>query len=367
MEKPLERNPIQTFVFLDIESTAVLAMDKPKMTEICLTAVHRKELLDFSRIRTKVGIRTPKLPRVTDSLSICLNPGKPVHSVAYELSGLDNTNLNGSCKRQFGELDATLLKLFLTRQARPICLIAHNGMKFDFPLLKAELKGINYNFPILDIKCGDTLQAFRDLDDGLDVKRELPKKWHVPFSQATKLANSPIIDMAGSEKKRLRTSVARCLFSKSLLPGSTQGASECIGHDPAQHIIVTKDHDRKLDVPDQHQSGLRVKRTCEGSQGFDLADSYKRPRKVDYIPTKDDPLRLATPSPPRRNGGRYSYKLVDVYQHMFGQLPDNAHHAVSDVNTLLAIFVARADSLIEYFENNSVNFGVIPIFYGKGA
>lgn len=36
-----------------------------------------------------------------------------------------------------------LLQAFLSRMPSPMCLIAHNGMKFDFPLLKAELASRN--------------------------------------------------------------------------------------------------------------------------------------------------------------------------------------------------------------------------------
>lgn len=44
---------------------------------------------------------------------------------------------------------------------QPICLIAHNGNKLDFPLLKAELEATNDAWDDLDIYTCDSLEAFR--------------------------------------------------------------------------------------------------------------------------------------------------------------------------------------------------------------
>lgn len=61
-----------------------------------------------------------------------------------------------------------LLNTFLKRQMSPVCLIAHNGHSFDFPLLKAELIAIGESLPE-DVLCGDSLAAFRDLEENTSM------------------------------------------------------------------------------------------------------------------------------------------------------------------------------------------------------
>ena len=53
---------------------------------------------------------------------------------------------------------------------KPICLLAHNGYRFDFPVLKAELNRTGENL-CEDILCADTLEAFRSLD-GLPARND---------------------------------------------------------------------------------------------------------------------------------------------------------------------------------------------------
>lgn len=57
----------------------------------------------------------------------------------------------------------SLLSSFLCRLEPPVCLISHNGFRFDFPLLKAELGSIGCDLPE-GILCLDTWEMFRSLD-----------------------------------------------------------------------------------------------------------------------------------------------------------------------------------------------------------
>lgn len=40
---------------------------------------------------------------------------------------------------RFNEHSANLIKDFIEHQPQPVCLIAHNGLKFDVPVLKKVL------------------------------------------------------------------------------------------------------------------------------------------------------------------------------------------------------------------------------------
>ena len=70
---------ISTIVFLDFEATDFLGYGRrPKITELCLLAVHRDELLtDHSSC----------LPRILNKLTMCLNPKIPIHPESSAKTG----------------------------------------------------------------------------------------------------------------------------------------------------------------------------------------------------------------------------------------------------------------------------------------
>lgn len=72
---------------------------------------------------------------------------------------------NDALERQndFSSATVSLVDAFLSHLEQPVCLIAHYGNGFDYPLLKAELKRINQPLS-LDIFCVDSIDIFRSLD-----------------------------------------------------------------------------------------------------------------------------------------------------------------------------------------------------------
>ncbi|XP_056396744.1 three prime repair exonuclease 2 [Hyla sarda] len=149
---------VKTFVFLDLEATG-LNKDRPKITEICLIAVHVSSL--ENPVTNEAG--EVQLPRVMDKLCLCVDPGKPLTEGASSITGLSNKNLGNSEKQKFDTTLINAINEFVNRQAKPVCLVAHNGFFYDFPLLKTELLEQNEDFPGTML-CLDSLQAFRDLD-----------------------------------------------------------------------------------------------------------------------------------------------------------------------------------------------------------
>lgn len=148
----------ETFVFLDLEATGLPNVD-PEIAEISLFAVHRSCL--ESPERDDAG--TPVLPRILDKLTLCMSPERPFTSKASEITGLSSEGLAQSRKAGFDEAVVRTLQAFLSRQEGPICLVAHNGFDYDFPLLCTELQRLGAHLP-RDTTCLDTLPALRGLD-----------------------------------------------------------------------------------------------------------------------------------------------------------------------------------------------------------
>lgn len=55
-----------------------------------------------------------------------------------------------------------MLNIFLKHLPRPVCLVAHNGNQFDFPVLNHTVQALNGSLPT-DLLCADSLKLFQDL------------------------------------------------------------------------------------------------------------------------------------------------------------------------------------------------------------
>ena len=72
----------------------------------------------------------------------------------------DNYNL--SEQTRFDQNTIVLLNSFLSRLPPPVFLIAHNGVEYDFSLLKAEMQKIGNSFT-LPIMCADSYLGIKDI------------------------------------------------------------------------------------------------------------------------------------------------------------------------------------------------------------
>ncbi|KAH3689406.1 uncharacterized protein LOC127864089 [Dreissena polymorpha] len=149
---------IATYVFFDLESTDLLHA-RTRITELCLFAVNRFDM-------QAAGM----FPRVTNKLTLCFDPLKPISASSSSITGLYNDSLES--QKPFTASTVQLLQNFLGHLQPPVCLLAHYGNGFDFPLLKQELQRINQSLDS-SILCADTLEAFRSLD-GVEPGHELP-------------------------------------------------------------------------------------------------------------------------------------------------------------------------------------------------
>ena len=72
-----------------------------------------------------------------------------IFPLVSDLTGLDNINLTGQSK--INKSTGNLIDSFLNLLPSPMCLVAHNGYAYNFPLWMAELKksGTKLNSEIL--------------------------------------------------------------------------------------------------------------------------------------------------------------------------------------------------------------------------
>ena len=141
---------IKTLVYFDLEATGLKSSGRPRITEISFVAVNFESLEEIS-IRIKKNLRNTSkqdnafhleslFPRVLNKLTLCVYPMATIPPEVSDITELDNYNL--SDQTRFDPTTGDMLNMFLDRLPAPVCLVAHNGDFYDFPLLKAELEKV---------------------------------------------------------------------------------------------------------------------------------------------------------------------------------------------------------------------------------
>lgn len=163
---------IATYVFLDLGTTP---KDDPpiKITEISMVALDRKDITTLENT----------LPLLRNKLTICINPDKEL-PLRFKLN---NENLKNETK--FDKKVSETMKLFLNCQRKPVCLIAHNGFRFDFPILAEHLEDIGVwpEWRNEDIMCTDSIYAFYDIMENQDPIRRKKENETTPTKKKNKV------------------------------------------------------------------------------------------------------------------------------------------------------------------------------------
>lgn len=117
-----------SLVFMDLETSGLPSQHPPRITEISFYGIHKQ---DFIKGKFK------EIPRVLNRMNLCIYPSRLIDPVVTEITKLDNYNLEP--QSTFNENVFEIINGFLKRLQGPVCLVAHNGIKFDFPILVSEV------------------------------------------------------------------------------------------------------------------------------------------------------------------------------------------------------------------------------------
>lgn len=128
---------ISTFVFFDLETSGLPAdeFNRTKIIKLALVACSAEHIAATNTLAANRALI--KLPHVLHKLSVCLNPQRMIHPEVTVITGLDNFQLEH--EQPFGANTGALLVHFVQQLPQPVCLVAHNGDRFDFPLLRREM------------------------------------------------------------------------------------------------------------------------------------------------------------------------------------------------------------------------------------
>ncbi|KAG4068426.1 hypothetical protein HA402_007946 [Bradysia odoriphaga] len=346
----MNRKCIRSYAFLDLETTGLPAIEfnKTKITEISVVSASKDSLLNTEK---------NELPRVLNKLSFCVNPCRQISSESTRITGLDNFMLENESK--FDENFVKLLNHFLLQLPQPVCLVAHNGDRFDFPIMQRQLKTLNMTLPD-DTLCMDSLLFFRSYEDylereKLDEPKPLPDELPVendltetiPRCDAavettilTTVEKSPVVEVTSSNDVQLLNQIIEPSSSTDQLTDINETLST---EDVKAKQIVNEStpSDRKTLVKKE----LFSKRWSAYSGSNSVTPGSKR---VLFTPQNGN----STVSPSKR----MKFTLTAVHERFFGREPNQSHYAENDVLALLKCAVASKLEFIEYAAENAKLF-----------
>ena len=280
---------VKTLVYFDLEATGLKSSGRPRICEISLVAVDIQDILQLGlRLNEdKQLCEDSYFPRIVNKLTLCVYPMAIIVPLVSDLTGLDNYNLSDQAK--FSKTTGDMINNFLSCLPSPVCLVAHNGNAYDFPLLTAEFEklGMQLNLGTL---CADSLFGMKEI---LGKRGETIQEEKMEVHAATELLKAGMFETELVEgQKEVLEEITKtsnfCQMENELTPKGKQKTFP-----PS---LKQKKHGN-ISYPEQ--SKIR-KKLCFSTQG---------------APT--------------------SFKLVNLHKHLLGAPPSQSHGAEADCLALI--------------------------------
>jgi len=342
---------VKTLVFLDLEATGLKASGKPRVTEVCLLAVRVEDLKNMEegiirgRDRQSGGALEQLLvPRVLNKLVLCVYPMTTIMPTVTSITGLDNYNLTGQAV--FDRDLVHSLQAFMDRLPKPACLLAHNGNKFDFPLLKAEMMKVGAQFDP-DLQCCDTYIGIKDIFDQIKLEKEISDVENLVLDGQFDDDDEVLVPEVQTEPKTpLKDS------SLLLTPPSSKRKPDSLKPNSKRQKLQNETTPMKM--------GLEITSTLTPGTP---APSYKRRESQDRSGVLKARKQLFGPlmsTPP-------SFSLSGLHTHLLGLPPQISHGAEADCLALMRVTASLAPRWLNWIhgKGNCVSWGNVEPMWGQ--
>ncbi|XP_067140940.1 uncharacterized protein [Centruroides vittatus] len=339
---------VQTLLFCDMESTGLpfdVGLKNVRITELSLLAVDRVE---FENSHGNM--------RVINKLTLCFKPANRISSAAIHMTGLCNTSLQ--YQETFNQNTVKLIELFIERLNKPVCLLAHNGQGFDFPLLKAEFENTSATFsePLL---CADTLQAFKDILS----KQDVPRSSSHNYTYVSDISEDDVDEILSQDLH---------IFEEIKLPScsnisehnnnnNSKNLNGCSKNNGTSSVVletispcVNETTPRKIakkeitPTPNKHVPVHVKKNGTSRKQLFPT---------VATNPTRNASAEAKDSS--KKNSNKISFKLSNLYEHFFRSSQPYSHLAEADTIALLKIAREVNDEFLIWIDTHNIPFETI--------
>ncbi|XP_037961231.1 uncharacterized protein LOC119690280 [Teleopsis dalmanni] len=328
-------NEIKSFAVFDLETANLPCYNynKGTITEISIYGFSAN-VLSQCKQNKPTNNEIPANPRVLHKLTLLINPQSLIAPKAEKLTGLNNYMLE--YEQPFNEDTAKTILSFLGRLQKPLCLVAHNGINFDFPILNQMFERINMTLPIGTL-CLDSLIAFWVID----IMRE-------------RIAKNEII------QARMETEKEEDLTPLPLLDDSVIDTGEC-NDELNESTIVLQEAFNSYNADEMRTRN----ETTPNRRAVSMQGNFKKRRLSFQAEDEANTVaKLRSPEVRRSLFRKFppsgKYKLGSIYERVFQQAPINAHRAETDVEMLTKLMLSYGDEFLQYAQENATEMLNIP-------
>lgn len=358
---------VQTLVFFDLEATGLNCNTlPPRITELSMLAIRADHFLAFDEVLKKST--KAAIPRVTNKLTLCFNPQTALPQIVSDMTGLTNEMLEE--QHGFDGETACVLRAFLSHLPQPVCLVAHNGNMYDYPLLNAELKRCQSDLSVLTADSLEILktvyendrqmvngevEAVRDLlaagefDDDmeeLDLDAVHSYQEQLEGNQVPSVTTTPVKNRAyrlpvtpplssAVKKPRLHGDDNELVLNVSGPHPSNSDDIEDNGEEVTPEKCDSQVGQFNLPPPSGHTQSRKI--AADALSAVRRSEATKARKKLDF-----------SSMPP-------SFSLPKLHEFLFGARPSVVHGAEADVLSLLRVCAMRAKPFVQCVNERAVS------------
>ncbi|KAH8323282.1 hypothetical protein KR067_004322 [Drosophila pandora] len=341
-----DRSRISTIAVLDLETTNLPAYSHNRVgiTELCIHAFDAallKERKGDEDGKNAVKPILPKPPRVLHKLNLLFQPSMMVHPDAEDATGLSNYLLERESK--FSKDSVGLILSFMKHLPAPVCLVAHNGWNFDFPIFKQALEKHIAEIPssglLPGVTCVDSLRAFLEIDD------------RCPEDEG--LLEMPEIECADTAPEKEADTDLDCALA------AKQQLSEEIEVQPFQEPKPMKEVDwRKMnETTPKRPISTRSEAASKRRRSFDDDEEHSvAKRGINEFRSRRQLFSGLECAKTKRFPPCGKYRLGNLYSSRFNCPATNAHQAEADVVMLTSLIQDYGMDFLAFAEEQAILF-----------
>ena len=369
---------IKTLVYFDLEATGLKSSGRPRISELCFVAVDVQEINTLNKkLCEKVrNITCPGdillletlLPRVLNKLTICMYPMSTIMPEISSITGLDNYNLTGQDK--FQKSTGDLLNAFLSRLPSPVCLVAHNGNAYDFPLLRAELVKAGAEFGP-NIFCVDSYVGIKEIfkmdmgnsfvdpkDIEIIEEKEIVKKEMEAVKILLEAGDFDMemdIEKSKSEQTPPRNNCEPC---RSIKIDMEMGSSlvECMNPKGKENIeekeILKNEMEAVKSLMEAGEFDMEMDIEKSKSEQTPPRNNSEPYRSIKIEKKKQPHNRLLKYKKKLEFPASRSFSLINLHRQLLGYTPTSLHGAEADSLALLRVTALLGEKWLGWADDN---------------
>lgn len=275
--------------------------------------------------------------------------------------GLTNNMLEH--QKAFNKESFSLINSFLELHQKPICLVAHNGNYFDYPILRAEIHNTDSSLSD-DILCVDSIQVFKQLHNeelykAMNIKKENSIKQENTIKQENYKTNTPTLQIRKNRKNKSSKSVEKeeiNLTELYYIPGVNYEKKSSTNTVASE---LNDGFDELLSQVLDNTEEILSKKSFEEVQRLNMMTPTKKSKDSEVA--SDIANKGRSVKNVNKNFSNVSFKLSDVYRRIAKKEPILAHNAECDVNMLLECAAILGEDFVDWANENARKFNEIPM------